>query len=157
MEDLRAGKPVRPAVRVCVAGEPTPEWIEPLLWGLEEEGIPAELHNDARGSVEAAAWEAARSSPLNVGLAVDVMAKTAVLHHRDLPEDRPIFRIDPRAFESRELRRLGTNAARLVKGDPFLFGNPGRPAGCGKPGDPGELEELVPLVAAIVRGLLGGG
>ncbi len=156
MEDLRAGKPLRPAVRVSLVGEPNPEWVEPLLWGLEEEGIPAELYYDARGSVEAAARKAARSSPLNVGVAVDAMAKTAALHHRDLPEDRPIFRIAPSSFGALELRRLGANAARLVKGDPFLFSNPDRPTGCANSDDPGELDKLVPLVAAIVRSLLGG-
>lgn len=45
----------------------------------------------------------------------------AVLHHRDLPVDKPLFSMKADKFNMTQLRMLGANAARLVKGNPLLF------------------------------------
>ncbi|WP_448384626.1 glycerol dehydratase reactivase beta/small subunit family protein [Desulfosoma sp.] len=155
MENRPLDKVVRPVVWVRLIGKSVPEWLEALLSGLEEEGIPAEVQNGADGVfLEAAAWEAARSTPLGVGLALNFMEKKAVLHHRDLPQDHPVLRLDPEFFEAKELRLLGCNAARLVKGEPFVFDNRSRRVGGESHDDPAVPEELLAIVTAIVRHLL---
>jgi hypothetical protein len=68
----------------------------------------------------ALAKEAAQMSPLNVGIGVDGRDGTVALHHRDLPEYEPLFVLKATEVESRELRRMGINAARLVKGEPLV-------------------------------------
>jgi hypothetical protein len=67
------------------------------------------------------AKEGAQMSPLNVGIAVSGAEQTIVLHHRDLSADHPLFEIALRNAPAKELRRLGMNAARLVKGEPLLL------------------------------------
>jgi len=120
----------RPTVRMLVVQAKNID-LQPVFWGLEEEGIPVDVQEVSRGSVVALAKEAAQMSPLNVGLAVSGAEQSVVLHHRDLPADQPLFVIDLRAASLPELRRLGMNAARLVKGEPLLLKNnpvPGLPA-----------------------------
>ena len=65
----------------CEAGE---REIQPILWGLEEEGIPAEVEKAASGEAVVLAKQAAHMSALNVGIAVDGVQGEIVLHHRDL-------------------------------------------------------------------------
>jgi hypothetical protein len=60
-------------------------------------------------------------SPLNVGIGVDGAKGTIVLHHRDLPADQPLFVLNLRQAGQDELRRLGINAARLVKSEPLVL------------------------------------
>jgi hypothetical protein len=45
------------------------------------------------------------------------------LHHRDLPADQPLFVLRLREVGAAELRRLGVNAARLVKSEPLVLRN----------------------------------
>jgi len=112
---------VRPAVWIMVA-EPVPEKnIEYILWGLEEEGIPAEIREVRSGSAEVIAKQGADSSHLNVGIGIDGNEQAVVLHHRDLPIEKPLFSLEAADFQSAQLRRLGANAARLAKGNPLLF------------------------------------
>jgi hypothetical protein len=95
--------------------------LQPVFWGLEEEGIPVDIHEAARGNAVMLAKEAAQMSPLNVGIGVDGRDGTLALHHRDLPQDHPLFVLKFKEAGSRELRRLGINAARLVKAEPLLL------------------------------------
>jgi hypothetical protein len=109
------------AVRV-LARQPVPEEImAPILWGLEEEGIPVEFGEAASGSAEALAKEAADGSPLNVGIGIDLIEQVVVLHHRDLPVGKPLISLGFGEFQPLRLRQLGVNAARLVKGNPLAF------------------------------------
>jgi hypothetical protein len=109
------------AVRI-LARQPVPEEImAPILWGLEEEGIPIEFGEAANGSAENLAKQAANSSPLNVGIGIDSTEQAVVLHHRDLPAGKPLFTLNAGDFQPLRLRQLGVNAARLVKGDPLAF------------------------------------
>lgn len=110
----------RPAVHVLLLRAKDID-LQPVLWGLEEEGIPVEIQEAPQGKAVNVAKEAAHASPLNVGIAVSGVEQSIVLHHRDLPVDRPLFVIDLRSAPVKELRRLGINAARLVKAEPLVL------------------------------------
>lgn len=95
--------------------------FQTALYGIEEEGIPfREINNDdidnlsSMSGVEKA-YQAALSSQLGVGLAYD--DNYAYLHQKNLPEMEPLFKV--RLSDQDNINRLGTNAARLVKGIPF--------------------------------------
>ena len=90
-------------------------WRDVLL-GIEEEGIPFLLQHHPAGDVVDSAWQAARSSPLLVGIACD--RHTLVVHYKNLPTSAPLFTLTYRQ-NSLDRRSTGNNAARLVKGIPF--------------------------------------
>ena len=110
----------RPCVQVLVLRAKDID-LQPVFWGLEEEGIPVAVQEVAQGGAVALAKEAAHMSPLNVGIAVSGSEHSIVLHHRDLPTEQPLFVIDLRSAAPKELRQLGMNAARLVKAEPLLL------------------------------------
>ncbi|CNH05238.1 TPA: glycerol dehydratase reactivase beta/small subunit family protein [Yersinia enterocolitica] len=105
-----------PAIVISLTS-PTPEavWHQVLL-GIEEEGIPWQWQQDDDTDAILRAWQAATRSPLLVGLACS--ADEVIVHFRHLPPASPLFR-QPMAQDEDPLRRLGNNAARLVKGLPF--------------------------------------
>ncbi len=94
--------------------------VECILWGLEEEGIPAELIEVLSGSAEDLAKQAADRSPLNVGIGINGMEEVVVLQHRDLPKEKPLFSVGIDDSDLEQLRNIGVNAARLVKGEPLV-------------------------------------
>ncbi|OVZ85414.1 propanediol dehydratase [Yersinia kristensenii] len=105
-----------PAIVISLTSSiPEAAW-HPILLGIEEEGIPWQWQQDDEGDAVQRAWQAATRSPLLVGLACS--ADEIVLHFRNLPPTSPLFR-QAWAQDSDPLRRLGNNAARLVKGLPF--------------------------------------
>jgi len=107
----------RPAVWIF-ACPPVPEGtVRAILCGLEEEGIPAELRNVPEGLAEALAKQAADGSPLAVGIGVSGIE--VALRLRELPSGRPLFELSAETCGFEQLRRVGANAARLVKGDPL--------------------------------------
>lgn len=108
-------------IAVWIVGpHPLPDsLLEPILWGLEEEGIPAETQPSAGGTVAEMAKLAADGSPLNVGIAVSCTDRAVALHHRDLADGQPLFVLRAAELQPPLLRRLGANAARLVKGNPL--------------------------------------
>jgi len=127
--------------------------LEPVLWGLEEEGIPVEMQEAAQGKSVGLAKEAAHASPLNVGIAVSGVEQTIVLHHRDLPADQPLFVIDLRSAPVKELRRLGINAARLVKAEPLVLNDkvtPDLPEQAPQKASPEVSDELVGRIVESV-------
>jgi hypothetical protein len=112
---------VEPTVQIFTT-KPVPEKeIGHILWGLEEEGIPAKVQEVRNDPLVIIAKQAADSSHLNVGIGVDGNGREVILHHRDLPSEKPLFSLSTEEFQSTQLRRLGANAARLVKGDPLIF------------------------------------
>ncbi len=120
-EEQFSSSDAKPVVRIF-ATDPVPEQaVRYILWGLEEEGIPADLQTVSNGATEILAKQAADNSRLNVGICIDGTARTAVLHHRDLPERKPLSSLTAEEFQAGPLRRLGANAARLVKAEPLLF------------------------------------
>jgi hypothetical protein len=110
----------RPAVSVLIVRGRSVD-LQSVFWGMEEEGIPFEVQECPSGEAVGVAKEAAQMSPLNVGIGVDGTKGTIVLHHRDLPADQPLFVLKLREAGSGELRRLGINAARLVKSEPLVL------------------------------------
>jgi len=117
------GDNAKPVVRISVLGSVPETIIQYICWGLEEEGIPAEIQKVSNGPTLLLAKQAADASKLNVGICVNGDAKKIVLHHRDLPGDTPLFVLTNKDFHITRLRTLGTNAARLVKGEPLVFEN----------------------------------
>lgn len=112
----------RPAVFVFASNPLEEEVISHILCGLEEEGIPCQLQERPNGVAGLLARQAAESSSLNVGIGVNSSTRNVVLHHRDLAEGAPLFSLSLEEYQSPEhLRRLGANAARLVKGDPLII------------------------------------
>lgn len=87
-----------------------------MLLGIEEEGIPFLLQRHPAGDVVDSAWQAARSSPLLVGIACD--RHSLVVHYKNLPASAPLFTLMHHQ-DSQAQRNTGNNAARLVKGIPF--------------------------------------
>ncbi|MBW1979615.1 MAG: glycerol dehydratase reactivase beta/small subunit family protein [Deltaproteobacteria bacterium] len=149
----------KPAVFIRVGGSAARELLAPIFWGLEEEGIPAELHETTAEPAVVLAKEAADSSPLNVGIGLNANEGVAVLHHRDLPADKPLFEFAAGELQPPRLRQLGLNAARLVKGDPLVTGSPsssGLAAAEPQQWTPGELnqQQLLELIQGIVSELL---
>ncbi|GKT02922.1 glycerol dehydratase reactivase beta/small subunit family protein [Furfurilactobacillus sp. WILCCON 0119] len=90
--------------------------ILPLLYGIEEEEIPFRWTTETTAQTAIGrAFEAAQMAQLNVGIGFDDEA--AYLHHNSLPADKPLARVP--LSDPADLRRLGANAARLVKRVPF--------------------------------------
>jgi hypothetical protein len=110
----------RPTVRLLMTQAEGVD-LQAVFCGLEEEGIPVDVQEVPRGQAVALAKEAAHMSPLNVGLGVNGVERTLVLHHRDLPAERPLFALALGEASVSELRRMGINAARLVKGEPLVL------------------------------------
>lgn len=110
----------RPSVRV-LAWRAVNVDLDAVFYGLEEEGIPVDVHEAVRGNAVSLAKEAAQMSPLNVGIGVDGREGTLALHHRDLPEEHPLFVLRFSEVSSDELRKLGINAGRLVKAEPLVL------------------------------------
>lgn len=104
-----------PAIVISPLGDCLAVWQEVLL-GIEEEGIPFVIQQQSAGEVVECAWQAARQSPLLVGIACD--AEKLVVHYKNLPTSAPLFTLTYRQ-NSLDRRSTGNNAARLVKGIPF--------------------------------------
>lgn len=122
MEDKPiGGSEAKPVVRILTTAPSPKREIESILWGLEEEEIPAEIEEVEEKSLRIIAKQAADESKLNVGIGINGIDQMAVLHHRDLPVDKPLFSMKADKFNMTQLRMLGANAARLVKGNPLLF------------------------------------
>jgi Dehydratase medium subunit len=93
----------------------------PILWGLEEEGVPGEVQEVSGGGAVILAKRAADMSPLNVGIGMNGAEGMVALHHRDLPGEQPLFTLVMKDVQTMQFRILGANAARLVKGEPLVF------------------------------------
>jgi predicted O-methyltransferase YrrM len=111
----RGEEPDGPAIRIArLPGAPDAALRE-LLAGVEEEGVPALVADDDGRALTAAAHAAAAASTLRVGVAVGPQAACATLSR--LPEDAPLLRRERPDADA--LRRLGQDAARLVKTVPL--------------------------------------
>jgi len=120
-DELLPGNKAKPVVRISVMGSVPEAVIQCICWGLEEEGIPAEIQKVSNGPTLLLAKQAADASKLNVGICINGDSEKIVLHHRDLPSEKPLFVLTAEDFHATRLRILGTNAARLVKGEPLVF------------------------------------
>ncbi|MDI0562000.1 glycerol dehydratase reactivase beta/small subunit family protein [Escherichia coli] len=104
-----------PAIVVTEIGDCISTWNEVLL-GIEEEGIPFRIQHIPSGEVIDSAWQAARKSPLLVGIACD--REKLIVHYKNLPASAPLFTLMYQQ-DNHTRRGIGNNAARLVKGIPF--------------------------------------
>ncbi|TLV21361.1 propanediol dehydratase [Klebsiella indica] len=104
-----------PAIVIIAIGDCINLWNEVLL-GIEEEGIPFRIQRAVAGEVVDNAWQAARCSPLLVGIACD--RHSLAVHYKNLPASAPLFTLMLNQ-DSQAQRNTGNNAARLVKGIPF--------------------------------------
>ncbi len=127
-----------PAIWINKTRSVSTESIQPVLWGLEEEGIPYKINEVSDGPMTGFAKQAADSSPLRVGIGISGTGEV-VLHHHDLPTGSPLFRLSTKPWHPVQLRRMGINAARLVKGQPLVIGIPEE-----------ETEELIRLIVTEV-------
>jgi imidazolonepropionase-like amidohydrolase len=109
-----------PSIKLFVsAGFNSPETARELLSGAEEEGVPCELEAVGEEGAIALAYKAAGASVLGVGLGLD-SAGMAAVHYDKLSEDKPLFTLNYR-IDGAKLRSMASNAARLVKGLPFVL------------------------------------
>jgi len=96
-----------------------PAHLSEICAGLEEEGIPFTLTKEAKDDVLTLAHKAANHSRLRVG--IGITAKAAALQIRNCPIDKPVFLIEiSTSTPNPHFRKLGTNAARAVKGGVFI-------------------------------------
>ena len=91
--------------------------LKPVLYGIEEEGLPVVIESHS-GTHMTLADLASRNSALSVGIGVDDEA--IVLTYKNIPMHQFIYRLTGYAQYPDSLRTLGVNAARLVKGNPFV-------------------------------------
>ena len=105
----------KPTVRLIATDNAPADKVAQIGYGIEEEGIPFSLVSPDELSDPVSL---ATQSQLLVGIACD--GRDAVLHYRNLPLEKFIYRIkDYSAIPDHVLRLFGSNAARLVKGVPF--------------------------------------
>lgn len=111
---------VVPSIKLFVAsGFNGTQELRELLCGVEEEGVPCEVEAAGEGGAVALAHRAAGASVLGVGLGLDGAGQAAA-HYNKLPADKPLFTLNYR-LDGGKLRDLAANAARLVKGMPFVM------------------------------------
>ncbi len=92
--------------------------LKQLYWGMEEEGVPFKIIPPGSQDIAADAYSAATNSPLTIGIACN--QNEIALHMRNLSPDTPLYQFSLVSLnETRQLRHLGCNAARLVKGLPL--------------------------------------
>ena len=95
-----------------------------VLYGLEEEQIPYAIESaeSQAGSqsddLVELAYRAATRSMFGVGIAS--AQKEIILHYIKLPKDKPLFVVSKSQGNLNKARLLGLNAARLIKGIPFV-------------------------------------
>lgn len=91
--------------------------IHDITYGIEEEGIPYIIRVSEEKRLEDLARLASKDSQLDVGIGIDEELLAGIYHDK-LPEDHLLFRSEL-LLDSEKARKLGVNAARLVKGIPF--------------------------------------
>ncbi len=91
--------------------------FDEILWGIEEEGIPFELKAKDCNISEELSHLASMQSKLLVGIGIDSKGKITLTLNK-LEKDKPLFTISI-DDETSNLRNLGSNAGRLVKGIAF--------------------------------------
>ena len=107
----------KPTILLYATQHISADILKSVLYGIEEEGLPVviECHS---GTHMTLADLASRNSALSVGIGVDDEA--IVLTYKNIPAHQFIYRLTGYAQYPDSLRTLGVNAARLVKGNPFV-------------------------------------
>lgn len=108
----------RPAICIGMPKElnkKLPQNLTPLLNGMEEEQIPFTMMTSDESSAVDRAYQAAVASRLSVGISFD--DQQIVVHYKNLKQNEPLFVVP--IDNPMNIRKIGANAARLVKGVPF--------------------------------------
>lgn len=111
-----------PSIIVYDLGNTDPKLMEQVLYGIEEEGIPYILEKkdlSAYKDVKEASYNAAVSSKLSVGIAAD--NDYIAVHYANLNENTPLFLYSMKSVSMQNMRNVGANSARLVKGIYFIL------------------------------------
>ena len=95
----------------------TPAVLSEICAGLEEEGVMFSYFPGETDDIKALAHNAANHSQLHVGIGIN--KTNAAMQIRNCPAGKPVFTIGPNASPA-DYRKLGTNAARAVKGGVFV-------------------------------------
>lgn len=90
-----------------------------VISGVEEESVPYEVERMPDDECVVLGYKAAMASVLEVGIGVDGRGGIAV-HYKKLPEARPLFQVSAHLGRA-AVRSMSSNAARLVKGTPFIL------------------------------------
>lgn len=109
---------VRPVVLIYLDKRASAEDIQYIFYGLEEEKIPFTLEQKDFSTAREAAYIAANTSSLNVG--IGYVNNEVALHYKNLAPETPYQSIQRVVTcPPLVLKSFGGNAARLVKGVPF--------------------------------------
>ena len=92
--------------------------IKTILCGIEEEEIPFILIPDDGDDVKVLGDKAAKSSKLGVGIGIS--SNRVTLYQEKLRIEKPLFECSLNSSDY-ILRAIGTNGARLIKGNPFII------------------------------------
>ncbi|MCA9961466.1 MAG: glycerol dehydratase reactivase beta/small subunit family protein [Chloroflexota bacterium] len=109
----------RPSIHVALMPGADPALYRWVQIGAEEEGVPCRLITAAVHDLVTLAYEAARSSRFNIGVAVS--EETVVLHERHMPLEKPVMSLKFTGRADYYCRVMGANAARMVVRKPFRF------------------------------------
>ena len=93
------------------------EFVKEVIYGIEEEGIPYEITEEEFSDVIKKAYEESFNSSLSFGIALN--DEKAAFHFSKLEEEKPLFLVNIKSMDKKDLRAYGSTAARLIKGIPF--------------------------------------
>lgn len=103
----------KPAV-IIYTREPDEDLLREICAGIEEEGVPYEVHA-REGSMDGLAYEAAGDSMLGTGVGME--GRRISMQMARLPKGKNVFELNhPRFWQC---RNLGSNCGRAVKKMPF--------------------------------------
>lgn len=102
-----------PSIYVIHCNDIGLENFKEILWGIEEECIPYKVENSEIEISECLSHEASLKSKLVIGIGIS--SEKITLTTSKLDENSPLITIDIND-DYDELRCLGSNGARLVKG-----------------------------------------
>ncbi len=113
---INSGLNAKPAVKVFYdCDQITQADFLNVLLGIEEEGIPYDVHAVHCNDVLKLAYDASMESRLGVGIGIS--KEGVVLQYEKLDKAAPLFKI--KLYRTDLFRKIGANAARLVKKLPF--------------------------------------
>lgn len=109
-----------PKIKILVSNSfKNADVLRDAVSGVEEESIPYEvIHSEINDAVTLSLMGATESN-LSVGIGIDNNGIIAV-HYKKLPPNMPLFTLNYN-LEKDKVRHTCSNAARLVKGTPFII------------------------------------
>ncbi|MCI3029299.1 glycerol dehydratase reactivase beta/small subunit family protein [Desemzia sp. C1] len=112
----------RPTIVINIHNTIDEKRLKDVLFGIEEEGIPYLIKKNDNSNAISSAYEASKESRLSVGIGCN--QSEVVVHYKNLEMKKYLFKVSDYQSKPKELMRtLGSNAARLVKGDIFKENN----------------------------------